>query len=90
MVLGLGDLFGVGCCIFDEGTVLLTITSEACEACEVAGADLTRSYLYNDLALWDSPFIDPETCRSGGVDLPIGPWARCASCFPSLKCRAYP
>ena len=62
--------------VSERGSWFRRLIWEACEACEVAGADLTRSYLYNDRGLWNSPICDPETCRSGGVDLPIGPWGR--------------
>lgn len=61
--------------VSDEGSSFRRLIWEACEACEIAGADLTRSYDFNDRGLWESPLCDPETCRSGGVDLPIGPWA---------------
>jgi hypothetical protein len=59
----------------DQGVDILVRLIEACEACEIAGSCLERTDHANDLGLWDSPLCDPETCRSGGVDLPIGPWA---------------
>jgi len=49
---------------------------EACEACHIAGADLETAEDLFDLGLWDHPLCDPATARSGGVDLPIGPWAK--------------
>jgi hypothetical protein len=58
---------------------MLICLIEAYEACEIAGSCLKRTDRANDLGLWDSPLCDPETCRSGGVDLPIGPWARSKS-----------
>jgi len=50
--------------------------AEAFVACEIAGSCLERTDEVNDLGLWDSSLCDPKTARSGGVDFPIGPWAR--------------
>jgi hypothetical protein len=42
----------------------------------MAGSNITRSGELIDMGLWDYPLMDPETARSGGVYLPIGPWPK--------------
>jgi hypothetical protein len=65
----------------EKKTDVLLCMSEACEACQIAGADLAQAEDLYDLGLWDHPLCDPDTARSGGVDLPIGPWAKSESCW---------
>lgn len=51
--------------------------TEATQASVLAGSDRIRSIELTERGLWEQPLLDPETAISGGVYLPIGPWARC-------------
>ncbi|KIM25817.1 hypothetical protein M408DRAFT_204621 [Serendipita vermifera MAFF 305830] len=62
--------------VSEQGSWFRRLLWEACVACEISGACLTRTDEVNDLGLWDAPLCDPETACSGGIDLPIGPWPR--------------
>ncbi|KIM25818.1 hypothetical protein M408DRAFT_330998 [Serendipita vermifera MAFF 305830] len=60
--------------VSEQGSWFQRLLWEACVACEILGASLTRADEVDDLGLWDAPLCDPETACSGGIDLPIGPW----------------
>ena len=53
----------------------LHLYTEASAASDIAGGQMERAEYRNDLGLWDSALCDPDTCRSGGIDLPLGQWA---------------
>jgi SAM-dependent methyltransferase len=56
--------------------VSFDVLVEVVEAGTLAGSCINRAGELIDWGLWDYPLIDPDTCRSGGFYLPIGPWAR--------------
>ncbi|KAG8805343.1 hypothetical protein FRC18_006734, partial [Serendipita sp. 400] len=44
-------------------------------ACLRIGSDLSGMESELDAGLWRDPLIDPETCKTGSLYLPVGTWA---------------
>lgn len=52
---------------------------------ELLGGDQNGIYALLDKGFWDDDDImDPETCGTGSIYLPIGPWATCKSSILSF------
>ncbi|PVF94110.1 hypothetical protein CPB86DRAFT_800707 [Serendipita vermifera] len=69
-----GDLDVSG--VREDGSWLQRLVTETWEGCTIDGACVFRASELTVLGLWDYPLMDPETARSGGVYLPLGPWAQ--------------
>jgi hypothetical protein len=39
------------------------------------GSDVHAMESILDAGLWDEPLLDPETCKTASLYLPVGPWA---------------
>ncbi|KIM24059.1 hypothetical protein M408DRAFT_331978 [Serendipita vermifera MAFF 305830] len=49
--------------------------AEMRRACTIVGSDIHGMEDALDNGLWNNEQIDPETCKTGSLYLPIGPWA---------------
>ncbi|PVF94108.1 hypothetical protein CPB86DRAFT_713818 [Serendipita vermifera] len=65
--------------VSEDGSWLRRMVLEACTASMTAGSCMMRSSELFDLGFWDYPLMDPETARSGGLYLPIGPWPKASN-----------
>lgn len=55
--------------------MVLTRITEALESAKIAGSNLGTAEELIDNGPWDHELCDPEATVTGGVYLPIGPWA---------------
>ncbi|KAG8757019.1 hypothetical protein FRC14_002450 [Serendipita sp. 396] len=58
-----------------EGSWMQRCTSELRRAMTKIGSDINGMESILDQGLWNDPLLDPTTCRTASLYMPIGPWA---------------
>lgn len=72
----------------DAGSWFQRLSFEMFEASKINGINFTRFYELLDSKIWDEELCDPETMRSGSINLPVGAWASDSNPTKTLKLQA--